>query len=207
MSKSICLIQTGIGSSSAFADLCAEIMPDIHAYQIIDDSLLPEIIKAGGLTTQARQRMFAYYQQAESLGVSAIVHTCVVAGDFAYEAQPFFNTPIVRIDEGMARAALDFASRIAIVGTTPGSIEPSCSLFRSIATQRNQEISLEQLVLSCPSNADAVMAEIGDIATKVDAIALAQPSMTGLEPIVKSAGVPVLTVPRLGFEFIRTMLA
>ena len=53
-------------------------------YQIIDDSLLPEMIANGGLTKDVNRRFINCYLQAESLGVDAIFfffHQCVVGGD------------------------------------------------------------------------------------------------------------------------------
>ena len=50
MGKKICIIQTGTASSEELMTLCAEMMPEVSAYQIIDDSLLKEISAVGGLT-------------------------------------------------------------------------------------------------------------------------------------------------------------
>ena len=47
MGKKICIIQTGTASSEELMTLCAEMMPEVSAYQIIDDSLLKEISGEG----------------------------------------------------------------------------------------------------------------------------------------------------------------
>ena len=44
MGKSICIVQTAAGSSRKLADLCGRIMSDVKVRQIIDDSMLPEML-------------------------------------------------------------------------------------------------------------------------------------------------------------------
>ena len=75
MGKSICIVQTAAGSSRELADLCARIMSDVKRFrQIIDDSMLPEMLENGGATRSVNRRLFHYYEQAHAL------RTCPLTG-------------------------------------------------------------------------------------------------------------------------------
>lgn len=200
--KSIAIVQTASGSSKELCDLCAEIMPEVKVHQIIDDSMLPEMLAKGGPTPDVRRRMYAYYQQAQSLGVDAILHQCVVAGEIASMAQPFLDIPVVRIDEGMLRKALSIGDRIEVFCTADAAVKPSCSFLKQLADEGNQGAAIDsQLVTK-----DTVGEKAEEAASSHDVIVLAQPSMTALLPELTSVQIPVLTAPRLGIEYLKTVL-
>ncbi|MCH5173271.1 MAG: hypothetical protein J1D85_03565 [Bacteroidales bacterium] len=57
--KKICIIQTGMSSSAELTALCAEIMPEVGVSQIIDDSILKEILAAGRISPGLGRRMYS----------------------------------------------------------------------------------------------------------------------------------------------------
>lgn len=179
MARKICIIQTGTASSAELMALCAELMPDVAAYQIIDDSLLKEILDSGGPTPSVCRRMYAYCLQAQEMGADAVLHHCVAAVGLAELVQPFLDIPIVRIDEGMAREAVRTGRRIAVFATSALALEHSAGLILRVAEA------------ACRDS---------------DVLVLAQPSMTALLPLVEGVGKPVLSCTRSGIEFLKERL-
>ena len=58
MGKSIAIVQTSAVSSAELKALCTELMPDVKVYQIIDDSLIPEVNANCGPTKAVKRRLY-----------------------------------------------------------------------------------------------------------------------------------------------------
>lgn len=217
MRKSIAIIQTSAVSSGELKALCAEIIPGVTVYQIIDDSLIKEVNDNGGPTYEVKRRLYQYYQQAESLGVDAILNQCSSVGEVADEIRPFIRVPIVKIDEAMAERAVTLGRRIAIVATVPTTVGPSVRLVEQKAREAGRELEIEthlvkdaMMILIEKGDAEThnkmVLGEVEAAAKSCDAVVLAQGSMTVLLPYLGHIQKPVLTSPRLGIERVKTVL-
>lgn len=204
MKKSVCIIQTGTASSAELMGLCAELIPEVSTYQIIDDSLLKEISAAGGLTPSVRRRMYAYCLQAQEMGADAILHHCVAAAGLAEQVQPFLDIPVVRIDEGMAREAVRSGRRIAVFATSALALEHSTGLILRVAEAEKREVEVSAHLLRDARN--TVRAEAEAACRDSDVLVLAQPSMTALQPLLEGIGKPVLNCTRSGIEFLKARL-
>lgn len=217
MSKSIAIVQTSAVSSAHLKSLCSEIIPEVTVHQIIDDSLIREVNANGGPTTAVRQRMYAYFQCAASLGVDLILNQCSSVGEVVDTIMPFVNIPILKIDQAMAEKAVALGKKIAVVATVKSTVGPSVRLIESAAKKANADISITRHLVD---GAMMVLIEKGDVEThnkmvigaveeaarEHDVIVLAQGSMAVLEPLLKGIRKPVLTSPRLAVERIRDML-
>lgn len=217
MGKSIAIVQTSAVSSKVLKDLCTEIMPEVKVYQIIDDSLIPEVNANGGPTAGVRRRLFAYYQAAASLGVDLILNQCSSVGEVADSLRPFVGVPIVKVDEAMARKAVSLGKKIALIATVQSTVGPSARLIESEARKAGAEVSVTRCLVD---GAMMILIEKGDVETHNrmvidtvrkaaedhDVVVLAQGSMVVLEPLVKDIIKPVLTSPRLGVEYVREVL-
>ena len=217
MKKSIAIIQTSAVSSAELKALCDEIMPDVTVYQIIDDSLIKEVNANGGPTYGVKRRMYNYYQQAESLGVDAILNQCSSVGEVADAIKPFVSVPVVKVDEAMAEKAVSLGKKIAVVATVPTTVGPSVRLVEQKAKEAGKEIEIETHLVK---DAMMILIEKGDVEThnkmvlgeveaaaeSCDVVVLAQGSMTVLLPLLGHIKKPVLTSPRLGVERVKEVL-
>ena len=217
MRKSIAIIQTSAVSSVELKALCDEIMPDVMVYQIIDDSLIKEVNANGGPTYGVKRRMYQYYQQAESLGVNAILNQCSSVGEVADAIKTFVSVPIVKVDEAMAEKAVSLGKRIAVVATVPTTVGPSVRLVEQKAREAGKDIEIETHLVK---DAMMILIEKGDVEThnrmvlgeveaaaqSCDVVVLAQGSMTVLLPLLGHIKKPVLTSPRLGVERVKEVL-
>lgn len=217
MKKSIAIVQTSAVSSAELKALCEEIMPEVTVYQIIDDSLIKEVNANGGPTYGVKRRMYNYYQQAESLGVDAILNQCSSVGEVADAIKPFISVPVVKVDEAMAEKAVSLGKKIAVVATVPTTVGPSVRLVEQKAREMGKEIEIETHLVK---DAMMILIEKGDVEThnkmvlgeveaaaeSCDVVVLAQGSMTVLLPLLGHIQKPVLTSPRLGVERVKEVL-
>lgn len=217
MKKSIAIIQTSAVSSAELKALCDELLPDVTVYQIIDDSLIKEINANGGPTIGVKRRMYNYYQQAESLGVDAILNQCSSVGEVADAIKPFLSIPVVKVDEAMAEKAVSLGRKIAVVATVPTTVGPSVRLIEQKAREAGREIEIETHLVK---GAMMILIEQGDVEThnkmvlgeveaaaeNCDVVVLAQGSMTVLLPLLGHIQKPVLTSPRLGIQRMKEVL-
>jgi len=217
MKKSIAIVQTSAVSSAELKALCEEIMPEVTVYQIIDDSLIKEVNANDGPTYGVKRRMYNYYQQAESLGVDAILNQCSSVGEVADAIKPFISVPVVKVDEAMAEKAVSLGKKIAVVATVPTTVGPSVRLVEQKAKEMGKEIEIETHLVK---DAMMILIEKGDVEThnkmvlgeveaaaeSCDVVVLAQGSMTVLLPLLGHIQKPVLTSPRLGVERVKEVL-
>ena len=217
MKKSIAIIQTSAVSSAELKALCDELLPDVTVYQIIDDSLIKEVNANGGPTIGVKRRMYNYYQQAESLGVDAILNQCSSVGEVADAIKPFLSIPVVKVDEAMAEKAVSLGRKIAVVATVPTTVGPSVRLIEQKAREAGREIEIETHLVK---DAMMILIEQGDVEThnkmvlseveaaaeNCDVVVLAPGSMTVLLPLLGHIQKPVLTSPRLGIQRMKEVL-
>jgi len=217
MKKSIAIVQTSAVSSAELKSLCEELMPEVTVYQIIDDSLIKEVNANGGPTYGVKRRMLNYFQQAESLGVDAILNQCSSVGEVADAIKPFVSVPIVKVDEAMAEKAVSMGKKIAVVATVPTTVGPSVRLVEQKAKEMGKDVKIETHLVK---DAMMILIEKGDVEThnkmvlgeveaaaeSCDVVVLAQGSMTVLLPLLGHIQKPVLTSPRLGVERVKEVL-
>lgn len=217
MGKKLAIVETSAVSFAELRALCTEIIPDVTVYQIVDESLIQEVNANGGPTLGVKKRMYQYYQQAESLGVDAILNQCSSVGEVADAIRPFVGVPIVKIDEAMARKAVSLGRRIGVIATVPTTVGPSTRLIEQMAREAGKEIEIE---LHLVKDAMMILIEKGDVEThnrmvlgevekaaeSCDVVVLAQGSMTVLLPLLGHIQKPVLTSPRLAIEYVKEVL-
>lgn len=184
---------------------------------IIDDSLIKEVNANGRPTIGVKRRMYNYYQQAESLGVDAILNQCSSVGEVADAIKPFLSIPVVKVDEAMAEKAVSLGRKIAVVATVPTTVGPSVRLIEQKAREAGRKIEIETHLVK---DAMMILIEQGDVEThnkmvlgeveaaaeNCDVVVLAQGSMTVLLPLLGHIQKPVLTSLRLGIQRMKEVL-
>jgi len=81
--KIVVIIHTSNVSVKDLTNLFAELDPDVCVRNIIDDSLLAEVLDNGGVTTAVKKRICAYTLQAEVAGADLIFSQCSSVGEAA----------------------------------------------------------------------------------------------------------------------------
>ncbi|MBM4142635.1 MAG: Asp/Glu/hydantoin racemase [Lentisphaerae bacterium] len=198
-------------------DLFAEILPGVRLINIVDDSLLPDVMRVGHIPPAVSSRMTDYVVAAEKTGADAILSLCSSLGPAVDAARPRVRIPVLKIDEAMAAKAAADGQRIGVMATVPTTLGPTCDLIQAQADRIRKTIRIERSLVAGAFEAlmagnkgvhDEKVFDAGRaLADKVDLIAFAQASMTRLAPRMgELTGRPVLTSPRLGIENARDVL-
>ena len=215
--KKIYIIHTSLVSHVELNALFAELLPDAKVHNLIDDSLLFDVMQNGGITEKVISRMCAYVQAAASNGADLIFNQCSSVGEAADIAARLVSVPVLKIDTAMAEKAVQLGPRIGVVATVKSTLLPSCNLIRNAAATAGKTVEIVEFlvdgaleVLLKEQNREKHNAMVLDTVKKAEAtcdvVVLAQGSMTVLLPELKDCKKPVLTSPRLGVERARNIL-
>ena len=215
--KTVVVVHTGPATVQPIKSQFQEILPDVRVVNIMDDSLLNDVIAAGHLTEAVSGRILSYMQQGEQMGAVALLNACSSVGEAASAARPVIGIPIVKIDDTMSEAAVTLGSRIGVVATVKTTLEPTVRLIRAKAAAAGREITVTEALAEGAFQSlldgkpelhdDIVKRTIQSLANKVDVIVLAQVSMARLIPQLSDIKVPVLSSPKSGVEAVRDTLA
>jgi len=217
MAKRVALIHTGFALVDILKNLFNEILPDVEMINIVDDSLLKEVLKEGKVTKPVIERMISYFKSAEYYEVDAILNVCSSVGEVADIARMIINTPIVKIDEKMAEDAIEKATNIGVAATLQTTLDPTCRLLEKKAAEIGKKIVLTRTL--CPGAFEELMSgnakkhdeivlnKIKELAGNVEIIVLAQGSMARLvNELDINLASRILTSPRSGVLEVKKVL-
>ncbi len=215
--KKVYIIHTSLVTLAELNALFAELVPEVRVHNLVDDSLLHDVMQHGGLTEKVISRMCAYVQAAASNGADLIFNQCSSVGEAADIAAQLVSVPLLKIDAPMAEKAVELGARIAVVATVRSTMQPSCALVHRKAREAGKTVEVVDYlvdgalaVLMQEKNREKhnalVLAAIRQAESKCDVIVLAQGSMAALLPELAGIRKPVLTSPRLAVERAREML-
>lgn len=210
-------VYTGQGLAELLKKQFSELLPDVRLVNIMDDSLIAEVVREGEVTTGVKRRLMQYYQNGVDLGASIILNTCSSVGEVASDARPFLNIPLVKIDESMAVEAVESYSSIGVLATLPTTLQPTMRLLQQQAERRGKSVRLidalaagayDALVSGRPDEHDRILMETAiRAAEQADVLVLAQGSMARMEAqIAERTHKPVLSSPRRSVMEIKRLL-
>lgn len=218
MAQTLALIHTSPTLTPIFGALCAEQMPGVTAFHMVDESLIKDTIHVGHVRKVTTRRLLAMVESAFAAGADSALVTCSTLGPSVTLVQEMFDSPVLRVDEAMAEAAVRIGERVGVLATLHTTLEPTLALLRDKASQTGRKITLVENL--CNGAFDAVLA--GDTATHdrivsaalleqmrhVDVIVLAQASMARVVSAMPpgSVNVPVLSSPALAVQRAREVL-
>lgn len=220
MAKKVALLHTSlvfINRERLVFDIIAELLPDVELVNIIEDTMLKEVMATGRISSQVTRRMCLYALGAEAMGVHAIFNTCSSLGPTMDVARRIVSVPIVKIDDGMAEKAAKEGKKIAVLATVPTTLPPTVALIQEKASDINKDIEIRQALSrgafdllmndQIKQHDDMVVDTALEQAQWADTIVLAQCSMARLAPrLHDEVKRPVLSSPRLGVERLKSVL-
>jgi aspartate/glutamate racemase len=122
--------------------LFAEIVPGSQLINIIDGTLIQDVIRAGQMTPAITWRLIQYYLAAEDTGADLIFNTCSSVGEVAALAREFIKIPIAKIDDRMAHEAVMTGNRIGVLATLPTTLAPTVRLVLAQAAQAGRRVTV-----------------------------------------------------------------
>ncbi len=198
--------------------LFSEILPGCRLINLIEDSMIQDVIQAGKVTAPIARRLMRYFLAAEDTGADVIFNTCSSIGDVARSARAFLNVPLINIDDAMAAEAVGIGRRIGVIATVSTTLDPTVRLVKAEAERAGRDVTVieglakgafEALVVhKRPEEHDALLAETAErVAREADVLVLAQGSMARMESaLAQRTGKPVLASPRRGVLAVKAAL-
>lgn len=220
MPKTLALIHTSmvfVNVETMMKDMFAEIMPDVRLINIVDDSLLPDVMETGVIDDDVQKRMSAYVRAAEDTGADAVLSLCSSLGPTIDPTRDTVEIPVIKIDDPMTRRAVELGRDIGVMATVPTTPGPTIDLIRENAAEMGKEVTIhDRLVKGAfqilmggdkDKHDQMVIDTARELGKQVDIIVFAQASMTRLAPTVEEVTrLQVLTSPRLAIEYTKSVL-
>ena len=206
------LVHTSATLVPAFEQLCRERLPGVAVFNLVDDSLIKDVIAHGRLRPATARRVVQHVAAAEAAGADTILVTCSSIGRAVETAATLVDVPVIRVDRAMAERAVATGRRIGVIATLPTTLDPTADLIGRCAQIAGREVAITARL--CEGAFDALMA--GDaaahdasvaaaleaLAAEVDVIALAQASMARVVAALPPDPTrpPILASPPLAIE-------
>ena len=210
----LALIHTTPVNLPSFRDLAAEHLAGVRVINILDDSLLADVMTAGGVTDPVRRRLRAYVDQALVAGAQAVMSCCSSIGDAVEEIASQSDVPVLRIDAPMAEEAVRLVRpghTIGVLATVQTTLDPTANLIRRTAERLGKPTHVDAVLVE--GAYEALRAGDGDehdrragaalqsLLARADVVVLAQASMARLlSALPVPPAVPVLTSPVSGLK-------
>lgn len=181
---------------------------------IADDGILGIIIKQEKVTDEVARRVECLLEAAQIAKPDLIVCTCSSVGEVAEAVAKQSSIPILRIDEPMAKKALETSDKIAVMATLKSTMEPTCSLLERVAVEMGKKITVERVLM--PEVMTAMRSGKMDEAIEIvrtkslilqeqyGVIMMAQASLGMMkESIQPQLTIPILASPEIFAEYVQ----
>jgi aspartate/glutamate racemase len=216
--KKLGIIHAALITTRAVQKYIDEIIPEVEVVHWVDDTIQNTNFACEPGTVPKRN--YAKFVQAawsqQEYGVDLILLACSTFNRAAEYAQPMIDTPILQIDRTMMDLAVQDGNRIGLLATVPTTVPASERLLRLAAQEAGKIIDVKLRLCSeafqvlkagnPDKHNEMLLAEIEHLSGEVDAIVMAQVSMTALEPQLGHTKVPVYNSGRTSFNKIRQFL-
>ena len=217
--KKLGIIHAALITTRAVQKFLDEVVPEVEVVHWVDDTIQNTNFACAPGTIPPEN--YAKFTQAalsqQAYGVDLILLACSTFNRAVEYSRPMISTPMLQIDRPMMDLAVQHGSRIGLLATVPTTVPASERLLRLAATDAGKTIEIKTRLCSEAFSAlkagnpekhnELLLAEIDRLSGEVDAIVLAQLSMSALEPRLTSTRVPVYNSGRTAFLHIRQKLA
>jgi Asp/Glu/hydantoin racemase len=219
MPAKLALLHTSPTLTPLFGGLCAKWLPETQVFHMVDESLIKNTIEAGHLQRLTIRRLVGMIGSAFEAGADAVLVTCSSIGPGVEIAQGLFDRPVIRVDEAMAKLAVEQGKKVGVAATLSTTLAPTSALVRRKAREADRHVE----IVECLAEGAFAAVMAGDTATHdrivgealterlrgVDVIVLAQASMARVLDGLPAGAVPapVLASPELGVKFTRDVMS
>ncbi|HVT30222.1 MAG TPA: aspartate/glutamate racemase family protein [Lacipirellulaceae bacterium] len=216
--KKLGLLHTSATLVPMFEQLCKAKLLEIDVFNLVDDSLIKDVIEHGQLRPRTARRVVDHIAAAQDAGANFVLATCSSIGVAVETAATLVSVPVLRVDRPMVEHAIRTAGRIGVVATLPTTLEPTTDLIRRCASAAGAQVTL--LTNLCEGAFGALMSgdaaahdasvarAINELTTQVDVIVLAQASMARIvEKLPQTERrIPILTSPPMAIDYIASVI-
>lgn len=210
--KTLGFVHTSATLVPLFQQLTKDYLSNVDTFNIVDDSLIKDVIKKGKLEPNTAARVVNHVKAAEEAGADVILVTCSSIGRAIETAATLSKVPVIRVDQAMADEAVQTGDKIGVIATLPTTLEPTSDLVKRRAEHAGKNVSItsklcdgafEALMSGDAAKHDEMVANaLKELMQTVDVIVLAQASMArvvdGLSAEEKK--VPILASPAIAMK-------
>ena len=218
MSKTVACIYTAPALVDPLKAEFEKTLPDVKMINIVDDTLIFDIINAENITDELEKRTLAYFQAADNCAADAIFSTCSSVGEVADKAAATSNTPVIKIDQAMIEKAVVQCDRLGVIATLNSTLDPTIRFVEKTAAAAGRDVKVVkglaegafQAVISgdAAKHDSLIMEAAKSLNDQVDGFILAQGSMARFaEPLAKETGKKVYSSVESGVEALKEFLA
>src|SRR5438874_1957613 len=147
MTNSIAFIHTSPSMIPVFKSLADELLPGEKIFNMVDESLLCDIIRDGCCPPKTARRLVSHVVEADDAGATFILVTCSSMGRAVEASRLMVSAKVLRVDEPMADRAVATGSRIGVIATLPSTLEPTAALIQSRASTAGKKINVSATVV------------------------------------------------------------
>ncbi|MBI4790062.1 MAG: aspartate/glutamate racemase family protein [Chloroflexi bacterium] len=213
MANSFVLIHTVPPLVQVFDKLCAERLPGVIPFHVLDEPLLEQVRLDGSLKPGSIAQLQAHVKTAERIGAAAVLVTCSTLSPGVEQIRAGIR--VFKIDEAMISKAVTMGSRIGVIATNQTTLNPTRQLLLDQAERmgKSVEAELSWVDHALPALLDGdgqihdqlVRERIRDLADRVDVIVLAQASIARVLEIIPESdrAIPILASPNTAIERVR----
>lgn len=186
-----------------FKALLAKRLPNIESFHIVDESLVKEAQRDGGLTPEVIRRVEIETRLAGDAGADLVLYTCATISPAADHLRSKFAIPLIKIDEPVAKRAIELGERVRLICTSKTAVDGVKAVIEEKAAETGKQVRVTPFVESeayaMRRDGDkeghdrrVVEAAVG-LPRDFDVLVLGQASMAHLAPELEVVlGVPVL---------------
>ena len=215
----VALIHAVVPAMAPMQAALGQALPGARVLNLLDEGLLTEVERRGGLTPECIDRLATLVGLASEAGASAVLLTCNAYTPVVGEVQARFpGLPVLAVDEVMVERAVAGAARIGVLATVEAGLKQQRESLERAAHRAGKQI---QLVASLhPEAMDALrrgdaqthdrilLDALPGLASQVELVLLAQASMARLmDKLPPVLPVPVLASPQLAIQALKERLA
>ena len=140
--KRLAVIHTVLFLADFFKKKLSDRYPTLDSFHVVDESLLKDLLKAGGLTPNIIRRAAMQAGLAKDAGAEAILFTCSSSSPAVDLIREMIDIPILKIDDPMAEKAVHLGKKIGIVCTASSTVGASKKLIESHAAKQGKDVEV-----------------------------------------------------------------
>lgn len=214
--KKIALFHTSAATLGMMQTLLADHMPQAEVMHIVEDSMIKQVMKHGGVSADISARIAGYIANAQLAGCEIFMTACSSIGGAVEQCQFMTSMQLTRIDTAMVEEAIALGGRIAVLATVATTLEPTLDFVRRKAAAAGKALEIIPKLmpeaftaLLAGDNAAhdrIVAAGLRDALANSDVVMLAQASMARvLQTLSTPPAIPVLTSPERGVLWLKQL--
>jgi len=216
--KTLGIIHAAVFTAQTVQKYIDEIIPEVKIMHLGDDTIQRDNLAAevGTIPKGNYFKFVTYARFLEEAGVDLILLGCSTFNRAVEYARPMIEVPMLQIDRPMMDLAVQDGPRVGLLATLPSTVPSSERLLRLAAEEAGKKVEIKTILSSeafkvlragnPEKHNQILLKEIDKLSKEVDAIVMAQVSMSVLEPHLTNTRVPVYNSGRTGFTKVREIL-